>query len=81
MLKLLSLLFLAATTTANNCVTFQVSAGTGCEWMCSYCATRLGPSYYFTTDVCSYEAGGCVGNPEVGQEYTCCATNAGFLEY
>jgi len=83
MFAFLSLLFFAATATAtaNTCTTFQVAAGTGCAWMCSYCAAKVGPSYYFTTDVCTYEAGGCVGNPQAGAEYTCCATNAGFLDY
>ena len=58
----------------NGCVNFQVSQGTGCEWMCNYCATQLGPDYYFTTDVCTYETGGCVGNPLANVVYTCCAT-------
>ena len=82
MFKFLSLLFLAATatTSAENCVTFQVAAGTGCGWMCSYCAMKLGPIYYFTTDVCTYQPGGCVGNPLPAIEYTCCTTNAGLLE-
>ena len=57
----------------NGCVSFQVSAGTGCDWMCNYCAKTLGTSnYYFTDDVCVYETGGCVGNPQVGVVYTCC---------
>jgi len=80
MFKFLSLLFLAVTASGNNCATFQVASGTGCAWMCSYCATKVGPSYYFTTDVCTYEAGGCVGNPQTGVDYTCCTTNAGLLE-
>jgi hypothetical protein len=58
----------------NNCINFSVGAGTGCEWMCSYCATNLGTNnYYFTTDVCKYESGGCVGNPQTGVTYTCCS--------
>ena len=57
----------------NGCVSFQVSAGTGCAWMCNYCATTLGTTnYYFTDNVCTYETGGCVGNPQVGVVYTCC---------
>jgi hypothetical protein len=75
--------------TANQCVTFSVGSGTGCQWMCDYCATSLGTNnYYFTTDVCKYEAiavvdipqvhvlrvlRGCVGNPSAGVPYTCCA--------
>lgn len=41
----------------NGCITFTVGSGTGCQWMCDYCATSLGTNnYYFTTDVCRYEA-------------------------
>lgn len=59
----------------NQCVTFTVGQGTGCAWMCNYCATALGTnSYYFTSDVCKYETGGCVGSPAAGAAYTCCAT-------
>jgi hypothetical protein len=59
----------------NNCVTFSVSAGTGCAWMCQYCATALGTNnYYFTDNVCSYQEGiGCAGNPIAGKSYTCCS--------
>ena len=71
---------------SNNCITFSVGTGTGCQWMCNYCANTLGTNnYYFTTDVCKYEAiavvdipqvhvlRGCVGNPSPGVSYTCCA--------
>ena len=59
---------------SNACVSFQVSAGTGCQWMCNYCASTLGtPNYYFTDGVCTYETGGCVGSPQAGVLYTCCA--------
>lgn len=27
---------------SNNCITFTVSQGTGCAWMCNYCANQLG---------------------------------------
>lgn len=58
----------------NNCVSFSVSSGTGCAWMCNYCASQLGTNnYYFTTDVCTYQTGGCVGNPIAGITYTCCS--------
>lgn len=58
----------------NNCVSFSVSSGTGCAWMCNYCASQLGTNnYYFTTDVCTYQTGGCVGNPIAGVTYTCCS--------
>ena len=56
------------------CVTFTVGSGTGCAWMCNYCATQLGTAnYYFTTPVCAYASGGCVGSPQAGVPYTCCA--------
>ena len=61
-------------TVQNNCVTFSVSSGTGCQWMCNYCANQLGTNnYYFTNGVCTYQPGGCVGNPQAGVSYTCCA--------
>lgn len=61
--------------TPNNCVTFTVSQGTGCAWMCNYCANQLGTNnYYFTDNVCTYQEGvGCVGNPYAGKSYTCCS--------
>jgi hypothetical protein len=59
---------------SNQCISFSVSQGTGCAWMCNYCATQLGtPNYYFTDNVCTYEQGGCVGNPLSGKTYTCCS--------
>jgi hypothetical protein len=58
----------------NNCVSFTVSQGTGCAWMCSYCADKLGPNYYFTDNICKYQSGGCTGNPMSGVTYTCCST-------
>ena len=58
---------------SNSCVTFSVSSGTGCAWMCNYCAGQLGTNnYYFTDSVCTYQEGGCVGNPVAGKSYTCC---------
>jgi hypothetical protein len=58
----------------NNCVTFSVAAGTGCSWMCNYCSNALGTNnYYFTSGVCQYQQGGCVGNPLSGVNYTCCS--------
>lgn len=62
-------------TPSNKCVTFTVSQGTGCAWMCNYCATQLGTNnYYFTDNVCTYKDGvGCVGNPYAGKSYTCCS--------
>jgi len=58
----------------NNCINFSVGPGTGCDWMCNYCANQLGTNnYYFTTGVCTYQTGGCVGNPQSGVTYTCCS--------
>jgi hypothetical protein len=62
---------------SNSCVTFSVSQGTGCAWMCNYCASQLGTNnYYFTDNVCTYQQGtGCVGNPVAGVSYTCCSAS------
>jgi hypothetical protein len=58
----------------NSCITFSVSSGTGCAWMCNYCATNLKTNnYYFTNGICQYESGGCVGNPLPNTQYTCCS--------
>ena len=58
----------------NKCVSFSVGSGTGCAWMCEYCQNQLGTTnYYFTDGVCTYQSGGCVGNPQVGKTYTCCS--------
>ena len=61
----------------NQCVQFSVGSGTGCAWMCNYCASQLGTNnYYFTDGVCTYQQGeGCVGNPVAGKTYTCCAAS------
>lgn len=72
------LLFFTATANKtcfpNTCVSFSVSSGTGCSWMCNYCANQLGTNnYYFTNNVCAYQSGGCVGNPYSGVTYTCCS--------
>jgi hypothetical protein len=58
----------------NGCIDFSITSGTGCAWMCNYCASQLGTNnYYFTDGVCSYQEGqGCVGNPISGKTYTCC---------
>jgi hypothetical protein len=62
---------------SNNCVTFTVSQGTGCAWMCNYCANQLGTNnYYFVDNVCMYQQGiGCIGNPYAGKSYTCCSAS------
>jgi hypothetical protein len=65
---------LRASAVENGCVSFSVSAGTGCAWMCNYCSNQLGTdNYYFTDQVCTYQTGGCVGNPQAGVTYTCCS--------
>ena len=60
---------------SNNCVQFSVTSGTGCAWMCNYCASQLGTNnYYFTDNVCVYQQGsGCIGNPIAGKMYNCCS--------
>jgi hypothetical protein len=61
-------------TVSNQCVSFTVGQGTGCSWMCNYCQNTLGTTnYYFTTPVCVYQPGGCVGSPLSGVQYTCCS--------
>ena len=61
-------------TKPNNCISFTVGKGTGCAWMCSYCATSLNTNnYYFNPAICTYQQGGCVGNPQPGVSYTCCS--------
>lgn len=65
---------LNSTAVANNCVSFTVGSGTGCAWMCDYCASELDTNkYYFTNGVCAYEPGGCIGDPVDGAMYTCCS--------
>jgi len=76
--RLLCLLGLTTSTAypvvKNQCIAFSVSPGTGCAWMCNYCASNLGTNnYYFVGNVCTYQTGGCVGNPQAGVTYTCCA--------
>ena len=64
----------ASTDYSDECISFTVAANTGCQWMCDYCSNQLvTDNYFFTTDVCTYEEGGCVGNPQEGVLYTCCA--------
>jgi hypothetical protein len=60
---------------SNSCLQFSVGSGTGCAWMCNYCASQLGTNnYYFTDGVCTYQSGkGCVGNPIAGKTYSCCS--------
>jgi hypothetical protein len=65
---------LIAPSPQNNCISFTLGPGTGCDWMCNYCANQLGTNnYYFTDGVCSYQTGGCVGSPVTGKQYSCCS--------
>jgi len=65
---------LTTSNSPNGCISFSVGPGTGCAWMCNYCENQLGSTnYYFTNGVCSYQSGGCVGNPQAGVTYTCCS--------
>jgi hypothetical protein len=58
----------------NNCISFTVGSGTGCDWMCNYCSNQLGTNnYYFVDGVCTYQSGGCVGSPVSGKQYSCCS--------
>lgn len=84
MKKLLSIVFILLSVfssglsepVSNNCVTFTVGQGTGCAWMCNYCANQLGTdNYYFTDGVCTYQSGACAGNPVAGKQYTCCSAS------
>ena len=59
---------------SNGCITFSIGPGTGCAWMCNYCQNELGTTnYYFEDGICTYQSGGCNGNPQVGASYTCCS--------
>ena len=69
--------------TQNNCVSFTVGTGTGCSWMCNYCAQQLGTNnYYFEDGVCKYDPvqGGCVGTPQSSVQYTCCSASVKPVE-
>lgn len=80
---IIAALFAMATSTPveNGCVSFSVSGGTGCAWMCNYCSGALGTNnYYFTDNVCTYQTGGCVGNPIAGKTYTCCAAGTEVIK-
>ena len=85
-MRILSLLYLGTfyadsngtlypTLQQNKCISFTIGLGTGCDWMCSYCASSLNTSsYYFNPAICTYQSGGCVGNPQPGVSYSCCST-------
>ncbi len=57
----------------SDCIQFTIGEGTGCQWMCNYCASQLGTNnYYFTDSVCMWQDTGCTGNPVSGNTYKCC---------
>ncbi len=69
-------------TPQNGCISFTVGQGTGCNWMCNYCSVQLSTNnYYFTDGVCTYQTGGCVGNPVASKEYTCCSVDNKDINY
>ena len=71
------------TNVKNGCISFSVSQGTGCQWMCNYCSNQLGTNnYYFTDDICTYDSGlgYCTGNPIAGKQYTCCSAGFKYIE-
>ena len=73
-LTMLKMVALMATGVYANCISFIIGSGTGCDWMCNYCATNLGTAnYYFNPPVCTYQSGGCIGNPQAGVQYSCCS--------
>ena len=59
---------------SQTCIHFSVGPGTGCSWVCSYCSEQLGTgNYYFPDGVCTWQTSGCIGSPQTGVTYTCCA--------
>jgi len=75
LLALSNATYYCSNNSTNQCIQFTIGSGTGCSWMCNYCANQLGTNnYYFTDGVCSYQEGvGCVGNPISGNTYSCCS--------
>lgn len=59
---------------SQTCIHFSVGPGTGCSWICDWCSQQLGTSnYYFPDGVCTWQTSGCIGSPQTGVTYTCCA--------
>ena len=59
---------------SNQCIQFSVAPETGCAWMCQFCQDQLKTTnYYFPDGVCTYQPGGCVGEPLSGVQYQCCS--------
>ncbi len=56
-----------------DCITFTIGDGTGCQFMCDYCAENLGTrNFYFTDWICTNNNGICAGDPIPWETYTCC---------
>ena len=56
-----------------DCITYTIGEGTGCQFMCDYCAENLGTNnFYFTDWVCENKNGMCSGEPLPWETYTCC---------
>ena len=59
---------------SEDCITFSIGEGTGCEFMSFYCAQNLGTNnIYFTDWICSEKNGRWIGDPMPYEEYTCCS--------
>lgn len=79
-MNLFKLLFLMVPTilakecSNNRCITFVVTEGTSCDFMCNYCAETLGTNDFIFTDwVCDNRNGRCKGEPIAWMDYTCCS--------
>ena len=56
-----------------DCITFAIGDGTGCQFMCDYCSENLGTTkFYFTDWICQNKNGMCTGEPIPWETYTCC---------
>ena len=56
-----------------DCITYTIGEGTGCQFMCDYCAENLGTTnFYFTDWICQNKNGMRSGTPTAWETYTCC---------
>ncbi len=59
-----------------DCITFTIGDGTGCQFMCDYCSENLGTNnFYFTDWICQNKNGVCTGEPMPWETYTCCSSD------
>ena len=77
LMKLLSSLFIVFSNkkklNGNECITFTIGEGTGCQFMCDHCYQNLGTDrFYFTDWICQNKDGICTGDPTPWETYTCC---------